>query len=89
LSDYFSALDEENVDWERRLNDVERRSIAFARVLLTDPEWIVANQVMDGIDETVRKRIASVVFQHLKNTTFVYISRRRHPFSHGLLRVIW
>ncbi|WP_295947469.1 ABC transporter ATP-binding protein/permease [uncultured Bartonella sp.] len=76
LSDYFSALDEENVDWERRLNDVERRSIAFARVLLTEPEWIVANQVMDGIDETVRKRIASVVFQHLKNTTFVYISRR-------------
>lgn len=76
LGEYFSALDEENVDWERRLNDVERRSIAFARVLLTNPEWIVANQVMDGIDETVRKRIASVVFQHLKQTTFVYISRR-------------
>lgn len=76
LSEYFPALDEEDVDWERRLNDVERRSLAFARVLLVKPEWIVANQIMDGIDEEIRKRIASVVFQHLKETTFIYISRR-------------
>ncbi|MHC5307834.1 ABC transporter ATP-binding protein/permease [Bartonella sp. LJL80] len=76
LGEYFSTLDEEDVDWDRRLNDVERRSMAFARVLLTRPAWIVANQVMDGIDEEVRKRIASVVFQHLKETTFIYISRR-------------
>lgn len=76
LNEYFNVLDDENIDWERRFNDVERRSMAFARVLLTKPKWIVANQVMDGIDEQVRKRIASVVFQHLKDTTFIYISRR-------------
>lgn len=76
LSEYLPLIDED-IDWDRRLNDVERKSLAFARVFLTKPTWIIANQVMDGVDEEVRRRIASVVFDHLKDSTFIYISRRK------------
>jgi len=46
--------------WDRRLNENEKQNLAFARVLLQQPEWLVVNGALDALDPSSRGRIEAL-----------------------------
>jgi vitamin B12/bleomycin/antimicrobial peptide transport system ATP-binding/permease protein len=52
-------LDKEN-RWDRELTDNEKQSLAFARVVLQRPGWIVVNDALDVLDPESRMLIRSL-----------------------------
>jgi vitamin B12/bleomycin/antimicrobial peptide transport system ATP-binding/permease protein len=49
-------LDKEN-RWDRELTDNEKQCLAFARVILQKPDWIVVNDALDVLDPESRMLI--------------------------------
>ena len=47
--------------WDRRLTDDEKQSLAFARVILQKPSWVVSNDALDILNPTSRKRIREIL----------------------------
>jgi putative ATP-binding cassette transporter len=47
--------------WDRRLTDDEKQSLAFARVVLQKPDWVVANDALDILNPTSRMRIREIL----------------------------
>jgi vitamin B12/bleomycin/antimicrobial peptide transport system ATP-binding/permease protein len=47
--------------WDHRLSDDEKQSLAFARVVLQKPDWVVANDALDILNPTSRKRIRALL----------------------------
>ena len=46
--------------WDRRLNENEKQSLAFARALLQRPQWLVVNGAFDALDSVSRYRIEAL-----------------------------
>ena len=46
--------------WDRELNDDEKQRIAFARVLLQRPRWVVIDNALDRLDPVSRRRVEAV-----------------------------
>jgi putative ATP-binding cassette transporter len=46
--------------WDRRLNDDEKQCLAFARVVLQRPQWVIMNGAFDAVDPTSRRRIEAL-----------------------------
>lgn len=76
LNGYVKDLDADAIDWDRRLNDGERRCLAFARLKLRKPKWIVANQTMDGVDDEIKTRLKHFIRNQMNDSAFIYLSRR-------------
>ena len=53
LAHLQSKLDVEE-RWDRQLTDDERQTLAFARVILQKPSWIVLNDALDILNPTSR-----------------------------------
>jgi putative ATP-binding cassette transporter len=47
--------------WDHRLTDDEKQCLAFARVFLQKPNWVVANDALDILNPTSRKRIREIM----------------------------
>jgi vitamin B12/bleomycin/antimicrobial peptide transport system ATP-binding/permease protein len=46
--------------WDRDLTDDERQCLAFARVFLQKPRWVVVNDALDVLDPNSRQRIRTL-----------------------------
>ena len=46
--------------WDRRLKENEKQSLAFARVCLQRPQWLVVNGAFDALDPVSRARIEAL-----------------------------
>jgi vitamin B12/bleomycin/antimicrobial peptide transport system ATP-binding/permease protein len=46
--------------WDRRLNENEKQKLAFARVCLRRPQWLVVNGAFDALDPAARARIEAL-----------------------------
>ena len=46
--------------WDRRLSDEEKQRVAFARVILQRPRWVVIDNVLDLVDPASRRRIEAI-----------------------------
>jgi vitamin B12/bleomycin/antimicrobial peptide transport system ATP-binding/permease protein len=65
--------------WDRELSDDEQQSLAFARVVLHAPPWVLIDEVLDSIDEDTRERVLSIFATDLKHTGIIHIGRgKRH-----------
>ena len=47
--------------WDRRLHEDEKQSLAFARVRLQRPRWLVVNGAFDALDSVARGRIEALL----------------------------
>ena len=47
--------------WDRELNDEEQRLLAFARLALHKPRWVVIDEALDTLGGDARKRVFSVL----------------------------
>jgi putative ATP-binding cassette transporter len=63
--------------WDRELSDEEQQSLAFARMVLHAPPWVLIDEVLDSIDEETRERVINIFATDLKHTGIIHIGRGR------------
>ncbi|MEW5421156.1 ABC transporter ATP-binding protein/permease [Amorphus sp. 3PC139-8] len=61
--------------WDRELAHEELQCIAFARVLLHRPRWIVIDQALRGLEERGSKHILEALRNELPQTAIINIGR--------------
>lgn len=70
--------------WDRELSDDEQQSLAFARLMLHKPEWVVIDESLDAMESDAYDRVVAVLREHLTKSTIVHIGREDkndHVFS--------
>jgi putative ATP-binding cassette transporter len=61
--------------WDHELSEDEQQNLAFARVVLHSPPWILIDEVLDSLDEVARQDILDIFVKDLKRTGIVHIGR--------------
>lgn len=70
--------------WDRELSDDEQQSLAFARLMLHKPDWVVIDESLDAMESDAYDRVVAVLREHLAKSTIVHIGREEkndHVFS--------
>ncbi|MBQ9352687.1 MULTISPECIES: ABC transporter ATP-binding protein/permease [unclassified Phyllobacterium] len=94
-SELISALHELGLDrlktmldfrsrWDRELSDDEQQSLAFARLMLHKPDWVVIDEALDAMEAGAHDRVMAVLRDKLAKSTVVHIGREdmsNHVFS--------
>jgi putative ATP-binding cassette transporter len=71
----LAPLLNESRRWDRELNEDEQQAVAFARLLLHAPRWILVDEAVDSLDLGTRERIMSIFTQELADSGLIYIGR--------------
>jgi putative ATP-binding cassette transporter len=61
--------------WDRELSDDEQQTLAFARLLLHSPPWVLIDEVLDSLDEDARQTILDLFGKDLQHTAVIHIGR--------------
>lgn len=72
LGQLAPRLDEED-RWDRDLTDDEKQCLAFARVILQRPRWVVVNDALDVLDPKSRERIRTLFSNELADVGLINI----------------
>jgi putative ATP-binding cassette transporter len=59
--------------WDRDLTDDEKQCLAFARVVLQRPGWVVVNDALDVLDPKSRERIRTLFESELADMGLINI----------------
>ena len=73
--------------WEQELNEDEQQQLAFARLLLKAPPWVLIDEVFDSLDEQTLDTVTDLFGHELKNTGMIHIGRQLQagpPYSRVL-----
>ena len=73
--------------WDRELSEDEQQILAFARVVLHAPPWVLIDEVLDSLDEDAREEILELFAKDLQHTGVIHIGRANandHLFSRVL-----
>ena len=60
--------------WDKELTDPEQQGVAFARLLLHKPRWVVVDEAIGSLAPETRKAFFDMFEHELAATTLVYIS---------------
>ncbi|GCA50361.1 inner membrane ABC transporter ATP-binding protein YddA [Sinorhizobium sp. KGO-5] len=74
LDHLATSLDRE-ARWERELGDDEQRLLAFARLLVQKPRWVVIDEALETMDADALKRALSIFEADLRETAVIKIGR--------------
>ncbi len=76
--------------WDRLLNDDAKQCLAFARVILQKPRWLVLDAVFDVLDPVSRRRIEAIFAGELADVGVINIGRdgSRSGFFTRTLRLV-
>jgi vitamin B12/bleomycin/antimicrobial peptide transport system ATP-binding/permease protein len=75
-------------DWREELNEDQLTRMAFARMLIHEPSWILIDEVLDFVDTHSRALITGVLGKRLKGSAVIHIGRQLpndgtfHTFVH-------
>jgi putative ATP-binding cassette transporter len=61
--------------WDRRLSEIEKQCLAFARVIIQRPHWLVLDGTLDALDLTSRERIEHLIASQLPDIGIVNIGQ--------------
>src|ERR1700688_3517728 len=73
--------------WDHELSEDEQQTLAFARVVLQAPPWVLIDEVLDSLDEDARRCILDLFVKDLPHTGVIHIGRANahdHLFSRVL-----
>jgi putative ATP-binding cassette transporter len=73
--------------WDHELGEDEQQTLAFARVLLHAPQWLLIDEVLDSLEEDARQGILDIFVKDLQHTGIIHIGRadaHDHLFSRVL-----
>ena len=76
--------------WDHDLNEDEQQAVAFARLLLHAPRWILVDEALDSMDVGTRERIVGVFTGELAQSGLIYIGRAdpKNGFFTRLLHLV-
>jgi putative ATP-binding cassette transporter len=63
--------------WDRTLNDDEKQCLAFARVVVQRPQWLVLNGALEALDLNSRRRIEGLLSGQLAGVGLINIGEER------------
>jgi putative ATP-binding cassette transporter len=61
--------------WDRQLTLDEQQRLAFARLLLHAPRWVVLDDAVGALDEEHRRRVLSILERELAGATVIHFGR--------------
>jgi putative ATP-binding cassette transporter len=61
--------------WDHELNEDEQQAVAFARLLLHAPRWVLIDEALDSIDVSTRERVMDMFARDLADSGLIYIGR--------------
>jgi putative ATP-binding cassette transporter len=70
--------------WDHELSEDEQQTLAFARVVLHAPPWVLIDEVLDSLDEDARRCVLELFVKDLPHTAVIHIGRANahdHVFS--------
>lgn len=74
---YLGGALDRVADWETDLADADRQALAFARLLLFKPDFVVIDEAIDNLSEHRKATLRALFDDELKNTGLIYISGPR------------
>ncbi|MER8426880.1 ABC transporter ATP-binding protein/permease [Mesorhizobium sp. M1403] len=72
-----SSLDH-SARWERELSDDEQRLLAFARLALRRPKWVIIDEALDAFDGATLRQVLSMLDKRLSDAAILNIGRGQH-----------
>jgi vitamin B12/bleomycin/antimicrobial peptide transport system ATP-binding/permease protein len=74
--------------WDRELSQDEQLTLAFARIVLQRPPWVIMDDTLSTLEDDTLERVLDVFANELRETSVIHIGRAtqaRDPlFSHVL-----
>ena len=67
---------EEEGPWAQTLSDGEKQRLAFARLLLHNPDIVVLDEATSALDEKSQDKMMEMVTRELPNATIVSVAHR-------------
>ncbi len=61
--------------WDQQLSEEEQQAVAFARVALHAPPWLIIDEIFDSIDANMCEQIAKMFATALKDSAIIHIGR--------------
>ncbi|MGH8208744.1 MAG: ATP-binding cassette domain-containing protein, partial [Steroidobacteraceae bacterium] len=77
--------------WDRELSQDEQISLAFARIVLQRPPWVLIDDTLGSLDDETLERVTDVFAQELERTGLINIGRAaqaRDPFFSRVLHLV-
>jgi vitamin B12/bleomycin/antimicrobial peptide transport system ATP-binding/permease protein len=80
---------EKNENWAQVLSGGEQQRLAFARALLTKPDWLFLDEATASLPEADQDRLYRLLKERLPGTTLVSIGHRDSLAAHHDTRLAW
>ena len=74
--DYLTDKIEEDAPWDQTLSGGEKQRLAFARLLLHNPDIIVLDEATSALDEKSQDKMMEMVIQELPKVTIISVAHR-------------
>ncbi|MDB6014947.1 MAG: transporter domain protein [Gammaproteobacteria bacterium] len=77
--------------WDRELSQDEQTSLAFARIVLQRPSWVLIDDTFGSLDDETLERVTDVFAHELERTALINIGRAaqaRDPFFSRVLHLV-
>jgi putative ATP-binding cassette transporter len=74
--DHLTGLLDEQRRWDREMNSDQQRRLAFARLVLQAPAWVLVDEALDFSDAVTIRQLRDIFHAQLKKTAIIYIGRR-------------
>jgi ABC-type uncharacterized transport system fused permease/ATPase subunit len=87
----LESLLESTARWDRDLSQDEQTSLAFARIVLQKPSWVLVDDTFGSLDDETLERVTDVFATELANTGLINIGRAaqaRDPFFSRVLHLV-
>jgi vitamin B12/bleomycin/antimicrobial peptide transport system ATP-binding/permease protein len=76
--------------WDRELSQDEQTSLAFARIVVQKPRWVLVDDTFGSLDDETLERVTDVFSNELERTALINIGRAaqaRDPFFSRVLHL--
>jgi putative ATP-binding cassette transporter len=77
--------------WDRELSQDEQLSLAFARIALQAPPWVLIDDTLGALDDETMGRVVDVFANELERTAVIHVGRAaqaRDPFFSRVLHLV-
>lgn len=74
--DYLNEKIEEDAPWDQTLSGGEKQRLAFARLLLHDPDIIVLDEATSALDEKSQDKMMEMIIRELPKVTIISVAHR-------------
>ncbi len=71
----FSDSLDRSARWDREMNEEEQRLLAFVRLGLHKPKWVVIHEALDFFEGDTRKRVLAILDKDLNDAAIINIGK--------------